>query len=123
MADIANTIPRWQTVTILLFRWSLGLLFLASTLMKLTSQPMAIAEFDMIGIGQWFRYVTGLLELIGVILLMWPRFSIRGALWLLAIDIAAFFTQIFVLHMDWIHPIVIGALLVALIQLQRRTQA
>jgi putative oxidoreductase len=35
------------------------------------------------------------------------------------VDVGAFFAQILFLHQDWIHPIVIGAVLVALIYLQR----
>ena len=42
-----------------------------------------------------------------------------GAILLLAVDVGAFFAQIFFLHEDWIYPIVIGAILVALIYLQR----
>jgi putative oxidoreductase len=35
------------------------------------------------------------------------------------VDIGAFIAQVAVIHMDWIHTIVIGALLVVVIVLQR----
>jgi hypothetical protein len=42
-----------------------------------------------------------------------------AALLLLAIDFGAFIAQITVLHIDWIHTIIIGLVLAALIYLQR----
>jgi putative oxidoreductase len=49
-----------------------------------------------------------------------PRFSIIGAGLLLFVDVGAFVAQITVLHMDWIHTVVVAALLVLLIPLQRK---
>lgn len=87
--------------------------------MKLAGAPMLVAEFDLVGLGQWFRYVTGLLELTGAILLLLPAVSGLGAILLLCVDVGAFFAQIARIHMDWVHTIFIGVLLVALIYLQR----
>ena len=42
-----------------------------------------------------------------------------AALVLLAVDAGAFITQIAVLHGDWIHTVVIGAILGTVIYLQR----
>jgi putative oxidoreductase len=39
---------------------------------------------------------------------------------LLLVDIGAFFAQIAILHMDWVHTVVIGAVIGLLIYLQRR---
>jgi hypothetical protein len=36
--------------------------------------------FDKIGLGQWFRYVTGSLEVVGALLLLVPRTSAIGGL-------------------------------------------
>ena len=94
-------------------------IFIPAAAMKLSGQPMMIAEFDTIGLGQWFRYVTGILELAGGIAVLVPRFSALGALLLLAVDVGAFVAQISILHMDWIHTIVIGAILAATFYVQR----
>lgn len=111
----------WSGKTILL--WVLRVLaaaiFLSAAAMKLSGQQQMIDEFNTVGLGQWFRYLTGLLELAGGIAVLVPRFSPLGALLLLCVDAGAFVTQVTILHMDWIHTIVIGALLVALIALQR----
>lgn len=93
--------------------------FLFAAFMKLTSQPAMIAEFDHVGLGQWFRFFTGALEVIGGIGVLIPRFSPFAALILLLVDIGAFVAQVTILHVDWIHTIVIGVLLGGLIYLQR----
>ena len=40
-------------------------------------KPEMVALFTAVGFGQWFRYVTGILELTGAVLIMVPR---RGEL-------------------------------------------
>ena len=103
--------------------WTLRVLmaamFLMAAAMKLSGQQMMNDEFDVIGLGQWFRYVTGVLELIGGVAVLVPRWSIPGAVLLLLVDIGAFLAQITTLHADWIHTVVLGAMLGLLIYLQR----
>jgi putative oxidoreductase len=94
-------------------------LFLFAAFGKLSDQPMMVQEFDTIGLGQWFRYFTGGIELVGAFALLVPIVSAFAALVLLLVDIGAFIAQVAVLHVDWIHTIVIGAILVALSYLQR----
>jgi len=63
--------------------WSLQILTAAAFLMagfgKLSGQPMMVETFDKIGIGQWFRYVTGGIEVASAILLLIPRLTPVGA--------------------------------------------
>ena len=103
--------------------WSLRILtaaiFLVAGLMKLLGLSIMVQEFDAVGFGQWFRYLTGLLEIIGAVAVLAPSYSALGAALLLVVDIGAFIAQIAILHMDWIHTIVIGALLAAVVYLQR----
>jgi len=94
-------------------------LFFGAAFMKLSSQPQMVEEFESVGLGQWFRYLTGALELIGAIGLIVPRSSAFAAVLLLMVDAGAFVAQVTILHMDWIHTIVIGVILGALIYLQR----
>jgi putative oxidoreductase len=107
-------------ISIWILRGVIGLLFLAAAAMKLTSQPPMVAEFQTVGLGQWFRYLTGSLELVGAVALLVPRSSIVGAVILLLVDIGAFLAQITILHMDWVHTVVIGAVIGLLIYLQLR---
>lgn len=101
-------------------RLVIGALFLFAAFTKLSGQQMMIDEFETVGLGQWFRYFTGLLELAGGILVLIPAYSVPGALVLLLVDVGAFFAQAFVIKMDVIHTIVIGAVIALLIWLQRR---
>jgi putative oxidoreductase len=63
--------------------WALQILTAAAFLMagfaKLSGQPMMVETFDKIGIGQWFRYVTGGIEVASAILLLIPRLTPVGA--------------------------------------------
>ena len=94
-------------------------LFLFAAFGKLSGQPMMVQEFDAIGLGQWFRYFTGAVEVVGAVALLVPAVSGFAAALLLVVDIGAFVAQVAILHVDWIHTIVIGAILAALIYLQR----
>lgn len=42
----------------------------------------------------WFRYLVGVLELIGAVALVIPRFSTFGALWLSGVMVGAIFTHL-----------------------------
>jgi uncharacterized membrane protein YphA (DoxX/SURF4 family) len=58
---------------------------------------MMVQIFDHIGIGQWFRYVTGAVEVTGGILLLVPSLAAFGGL-LLAVTMAcAVFTHLAVI--------------------------
>jgi putative oxidoreductase len=109
-----------KKISIWTLRILLGCLFLLAAAMKLSGQPMMVAEFAQVGLGQWFRYFTAALEVVGGISIFIPRASIIGAATLLLVDTGAFIAQISVLHVDWIHTVIIGALLVLLVQLQRK---
>lgn len=111
--------PLWKAITLWVLRILVAALFLSAAYAKLSGQPMMVEEFGKVGLGQWFRYVTGALEVIGGIALLVPRVSVLGALVLLCVDAGAFVAQVAVLHGDWIHTIVIGLILVVLIYLQR----
>jgi len=111
---------RPTTISLWVLRVLLAVLFLAAAIMKFTGAPMIVAEFDLVGLGQWFRYVTATLELAGAVLLLVPAVSRLGAILLLFIDAGAFVAQVERIHMDWVHTIVIGGLLVLTLYLQRR---
>ena len=46
---------------------------------KLTGAPMMIGVFDAVGVGQWLRFVTGAIEVIGAVLLLIPAVAAIGA--------------------------------------------
>ena len=123
MSATADSVATHGSRTVTVLTWVLRILvagvFLPAAAMKLTGAPMMIAEFQQIGLGEWFRVFTGALELIGGVAVLLPAVSPLGAVLLLFVDAGACIAQVRVLHQDWIHTIVIGTLLAALIYLQR----
>src|SRR5258707_163159 len=47
-------------------------MFLMVGFLKLSGNPQLVGLFEAIGIGQWFRYLTGTLEVAGALLLFFP---------------------------------------------------
>jgi putative oxidoreductase len=87
-----NNIAGWILAVIL------ALVFTLAGGVKLIGAPAMVAEFAQIGIGQWFRFVTGLLELSGEIGLLIPRFRFWAALQITAVMIGATGVNLWVLH-------------------------
>src|SRR6267142_4094757 len=71
-------------------------MFLMVSFFKLSGNPRMVGLFDAIGLGQWFRYVTGSLEVLGAFLLLIPRLSGLGALLLVGATLGAVATHLFV---------------------------
>ena len=64
---------------ILAIKALLTLAFLAAGLSKLAGVEMMVATFDAVGVGQWFRYVTGTIEVVGAVLLWVKGREVYGA--------------------------------------------
>jgi uncharacterized membrane protein YphA (DoxX/SURF4 family) len=73
-----------------------GMVLFAGTL-KLAGAPAMVGLFDAIGVGQWFRYLTGTIEVVSAVLLLVPAFAFFGALALIATMIGALATHLFVI--------------------------
>jgi putative oxidoreductase len=95
--------------------------FLAAGSAKLAGVPFMVELFDQIGIGQWFRVVTGVVELAGAVALVVPGLVSIGALWLGFTMVCAVATHLFILHTSPVPAIVLG-LLNALVVYLRRDQ-
>ena len=76
----------------------LALAFVGAGTGKLLGTPDMVALYEAIGSGQWFRYVTGILELAGAVLVIVPRTRVVGAGLLASIMLGAITTHLFVLH-------------------------
>ena len=71
-------------------------MFLLAGGSKLLGAPAMVALFDAIGIGQWFRYVTGIIEVGSAVALLVPSFAVFGALALVATMVGAVITEFFI---------------------------
>jgi putative oxidoreductase len=73
-------IGRKRRIAIYVLRVLLGLAFLTIGVAKLTGTLYTVETFEAFGWGQWFRYLTGLLDLAGALLVFVPRWTFYGAL-------------------------------------------
>jgi putative oxidoreductase len=71
-------------------------MFLLAGGSKLLGAPAMVGLFDAIGIGQWFRYLTGLIEVGSAVALLVPSIAVFGALALVATMVGAIVTHLFI---------------------------
>ena len=94
--------------------WGLQILlsaaFLMAGLAKLSGQQAMVADFQTIGLGQWFRYFTGAIETTGAILLLFPRLASAGAALLTCTMAGAVLTHLIKLPGSPVPPLVLGIL-------------
>lgn len=88
----------------------LALAFGAAGLAKLAGVPQMIQVFDAIGAGQWFRYVTGAVELVGVVLVLVPATAFFGGLLLAATMVGGVLTHLVLIGGNPVPALVLGLL-------------
>lgn len=95
------------------------LAFLAAGIAKLAGVEMMVGTFDAIGVGQWFRYLTGIIE-VGAAILLWVsgRQAIGAAL-LVATMIGATLAHFLILGPSAVPAIVLGVLSAAIFWIHR----
>jgi putative oxidoreductase len=81
--------------------WTLSslvaLAFIAAGGGKLAGAAVMIELFDKVGLGQWFRYFTGLLEVVGGIGLLFPRYAFYATILLAIVMVGAIIAHLAVL--------------------------
>jgi putative oxidoreductase len=76
----------------------LALVFTCAGGVKLIGVRPMVQEFAQIGIGQWLRYLTGILEVSGAIGLLVPKYRFWAALQIAAVMAGATAVNILILH-------------------------
>ena len=93
--------------------WTLQILsaamFLFAGGLKLAGVPLMVQEFGTIGLGQWFRYFTGTIEVVSAVLLLIPSLAAYGAAALFVTMVGAIFTHLFIIGGSPLIPIVLLA--------------
>jgi hypothetical protein len=99
-ADRSETMAnsgKGRTIGLWVLRVLLGAAFLAAGGAKLAGTPAMVEMFEKVGVGQWFRVVTGALEVSGGILSLIPHLTFYGAALLLLVMAGAITAHLTVL--------------------------
>jgi putative oxidoreductase len=93
-----RAIPRGRVALVALWITQIALagMFLFAGGLKLSGTPEMVGLFDAIGIGQWFRYVTGSIEVVSAVALLVPSWTVFGALLLIPTMAGAVVTHLFI---------------------------
>ena len=106
--------------------WTLQVLaaamFLFAGASKLFGAPMMVQMFGVIGIGQWFRYLTGTIEVVSAGLLLVPSLARFGALALAVTMVGAIITHLFIVGGNPAVPIVLLAATATIAWARRRSR-
>lgn len=90
MRSRAANVALWIVQAVLAF------MFVGAGYAKLAGNPDMVAMYEVIGVGQWFRYATGVLEIAGAILLLIPASAAAGALLLACVMAGAVLAHLLV---------------------------
>jgi putative oxidoreductase len=93
-------------------RVALAMVFLLFGALKFTPHSMYVRIFDAIGLGQWFRYFTGVMEIGSAVLLLIPRAVVVGVVLLGCTMVGA--VSFWLLNHNAFAALVPGVLLLAL---------
>ena len=87
---------------------------------KLAGAAEMVAVFDAIGVGQWFRYLTGIIEVGGAAMLWYKPTRVLGALLLGATMVGAVIAHVLILGPSTLPAIILGILTVIVIKFERQ---
>ena len=74
----AETRSRQDVLITWILRAAVAVVFLSVGSSKFDATSMWVKLFDQIGFGQWFRYLTGILQIAGAVLVLVPRTFLAG---------------------------------------------
>jgi uncharacterized membrane protein YphA (DoxX/SURF4 family) len=112
---------RVQNVSLWVVQVLLAAVFLGAGYAKLSGAPEMVQNFELLGFGQWFRYLTGGIEVAAALLLLVPRLAAVGALLLAGTMAGAVATHLLALPGSPVPALVLGALS-AIVAWGRRAQ-
>src|SRR3954451_20057628 len=116
-----GTAPRSRSANVLLWIGQVVAagMFLMAGGAKLAGAAPMVAMFATIGIGQWFRYLTGTIEVVSAVLLLIPSLAFFGAAALASTMVGAIFTHLFIIGGNPAVPIVLLATTAAVAWVRR----
>jgi uncharacterized membrane protein YphA (DoxX/SURF4 family) len=109
-----NTLPAASGKGRIITLWTLSgivaLAFIAAGGAKLAGAAVMVDLFDKVGVGQWFRDVTGALEVAGGIGLLFSRYALYAAVLLATVMAGAIIAHLTVLGSSPAAPVVLFVL-------------
>lgn len=109
-------------IALIVVKVLLTLAFLAAGLAKLAGAAPMVESFEVLGLGQWFRYVTGIIEVAGAVLLWVPGLQYLGASLLGGTMVGAVLAHLTILGIASGAPAVILGLMCAFVLWRYREQ-
>ncbi|MBF9047801.1 DoxX family membrane protein [Rhodobacterales bacterium LSUCC0031] len=111
---------RMKTYALFGIKALLSAAFLAAGGAKLYGVAMMVGTFDMIGVGQWFRYLTGVIEVGAAILLWVPGLRALAAGALVVTMIGAIIAHLAILGPSSVPAAILGALAALILYAHRQ---
>lgn len=97
----------------------LTLAFVGAGGAKLAGVEMMVGTFDAIGVGQWFRYVTGIIEVGAAVLLWLPGRQALGSALLGATMVGAVLAHVLILGPSAVPAVILGVICAVVLYLHR----
>jgi putative oxidoreductase len=119
VASIETEPLRSQRVGDRILQVVVALAFFVAGGAKVAGAPFMVQLIAQIGVGQWFRIVTGTVEIIGASALMQPRLTALDGLWLGATMFLAVLTHLFVAQTNPAGAIMLGPFSALIVYLRR----
>jgi putative oxidoreductase len=94
--SVESSTGKVMNVALWVLQIAAAAMFLMVGYLKLSGNEQQVGLFQAVGLGQWFRYLTGSLEVAGAILLLVPRTSGLGGLLLVGVMAGAIITHLFI---------------------------
>ena len=101
---------RGRLITLWILSGLVALVFIGAGGAKLAGAAAMVDLFAKVGLGQWFRYFTGLLEVTAGIGLLMSRYAFYAAVLLAMVMAGAFIAHVTVLGSSPVAPIVLFVL-------------
>jgi putative oxidoreductase len=117
MTTVTKT--RWTSAVAWTLQIGAAVMFLFAGISKFAGDPAMVQAFETIGVGQWFRYLTGAIEVISAFLLLVPSLAVFGALALVVTMVGAVITHLFIVGGSPVPAIVLLAVTATIAWLRR----
>lgn len=103
------SISKTKNISLWVAQGLVAAIFLMAGGSKLMGAEQMVKTYEVIGVGQWFRYVTGIIEVASAIILLVPSLSSLAGVLLACTMVGAIITHLFVIGGNPAMPIVLLA--------------